>query len=306
VSILSLAIALGLVAAVFGLVDGIRNPRTATREPEQLFLVYPKGAGAAGTVTAADLIDALETHVPSIRQMAFEAFGAGEVVFDKDIRLETRGARVSANWFSVRGVRPIAGRVFSEATADEDAVASVVISERIWKSGFDSDPRLDRLSLCIGGATETKQVQVIGVVPVELAAETREDYWLALPRDIKAYARTTRGIRPLVRLHSGMTQDTLNAHFKIATNYLTSLHGTGRVGFGFAAFPLARDPLNISAFEWLLVGAALAVLVIACSNLANLVLARGVARQHDMAVRMSLGARRAAHRWPRVQRSDRG
>jgi predicted permease len=293
VSILSLAVALGLVAAVFGLVDGIRNPRTVTRDPEELFAVYPKGAGASGTVTTADLIEVLETRVPSIREIAFETYGVGDVVFQKDIRLQTRGARVSANWFSVRGVRPIAGRVFSDATADEDAIASVVISERIWKSVFDSETRLERLSLSIEGAAETKHVQVVGVVPVELAAETGEDYWLSLPRDIKALARTTRGVRPLVRLYPGRTHDSLNVEFKTATAYLTSLHGSGRVGFGYSAFPLGKDPLNISAFEWLLIGAAIAVLVIACSNLANLVLARGVARQHDMAVRLSLGARRA-------------
>ena len=293
ISILSLAVALGLVAAVFGLVDGIRNPRTATRDPDQLFSVYMSGAGASGTVTMADLMDVLEQRVPSVRQVAYESFGVGDVAFHKDIRIQTRGARVSANWFSVRGVHPIAGRLFSESTADEDAVSSVVISERIWKSAFDSDKRLDRLALSIEGAEETRRMQVVGVLPVELAAETGEDYWLSLPSDVRAFAQTTRGMRPLVRLHAGRTIDSLTAEFKGAKEYLTSLHGSGRIGFKMSAFPLTGDPLNISAFEWLLIGAAFAVLIIACSNLANLVLARGVARQHDMAVRLSLGARRS-------------
>jgi putative ABC transport system permease protein len=293
VSILSLAIALGLVAAVFGLVDGIRNPRTATRDPHQLFHVYMKGAGAAGTVTAADLIDVIATRMPTVQQVAFEHFSAGEAVFEKNIRFETRGSRVSTNWFSVRGVRPIAGRVFTEATADEDVVASVVISERIWKAVFDSESRLESLSLSIDDAVATRRVQVIGVVPIELAAETGEDYWLSLPRDVPAFARTTRGVRPLVRLHPGETHDSLNVDIRNAISHLTGLHGSGRIGFGYAAYPVARDPLDISALEWLLIGAAIAVLVIACSNLANLVLARGVARQHDMAVRLSLGARRS-------------
>src|SRR5688572_23185141 len=258
VSILSLAVALGLVAAVFGLVDGLRNPRTATRNPEQLFRVVMKGTGTAGTVTAADLIEVIETRMPTVNQVAFETYGPGEAVFEKDIRLETRGARVSANWFSVRGVRPIVGRVFSDATADEDAIASVVISERIWKAVFDSDKRLERLSLSIEGAAETRQVQVIGVVPLELTAETFEDYWLSLPRDVKALARTTRGIGTVVRLHPGKTHDSLNVDLAAAAAWLTSLHGSGRAGFGFSAFPMARDPLNISAFEWLLIGAAIA------------------------------------------------
>lgn len=292
VSILSLGVALGLVAAVFGLVDGIRNPRTATREPEQLFNLYMKGAGAAGTVTIADLIDVIETRMPTVNQVAFEHFSAGEAVFEKNIRFETRGSRVSTNWFSVRGVRPVAGRLFSDATADEDIVASVVISERIWKSVFDSERRLERLALSVDGAAESRRLQVIGVVPIELAAETGDDYWLSLPRDVKAFARTTRGVRTLVRLHPGKTHDSLNVDIRNAISHLTGLHGSGRTGFGYTAYPVARDPLEVSAFEWLLIGAAIAVLVIACSNLANLVLARGVARQRDMAVRLSLGARR--------------
>jgi putative ABC transport system permease protein len=292
VSILSLAVALGLVAAVFGLVDGIRNPRTATRDPEQLFRVTMKGAGAAGTVTQADLLHVLSTRVPSIEQVAAEAFGVGEAIFDNDSRMRVRGTRVSANFFGLRGVPPVAGRVFSEATADEDAVSSVVISERIWKGVFDAEPRLERLSFTVETNAEEKRVQVIGVVSVELAAETNEDFWLTLPRDIRASGQASRWLWPLVRLHPGQTIDSLIPDLKAAAQYLTDLHGPGRVGFVYNARPTVRDPLDISSFEWLLVGAAMCVLVIACSNLANLVLARGVARQHDMAVRLSLGARR--------------
>jgi hypothetical protein len=213
---------------------------------------------------------------------------------DRDIRVSGRGTRISANWFAVRGVHPIAGRAFSDATADEDAVASVVISERIWKSVFDAEPRLEKLALSIESPTETRRVQVVGVMPVELSAETGEDYWLSLPRDIHAFAATQRYLTAFVRLRPGATIDTLNADLKRSKEYLTRVHGSARIGFVHNAYPVAnRDSLRISDFEWLLVGAALAVLVIACSNLANLVLARGVARQHDMAVRLSLGARRS-------------
>ncbi len=293
VSILSLALSLGLVAAVFGLIDGIRNPRTATRDPEQLFRVFMKGAGASGTVTMADHLDVLGQFVRSVDQIAYESYAAGDALMARDIRVSGSGTRVSASWFAVRGVRPIAGRAFSEATADEDAVASVVISERIWRTVFDAEPRLEKLAVSIEGPAETRRVQVIGVMPIELSAETGEDYWLSLPRDIRAFAATQRYLTAFVRLRPGATIDTLNTEFKATTEYLTRVHGAGRIGFVHNAHPIARDPLRVSDFEWLLVGAALAVLLIACSNLANLVLARGLARQRDMAVRLSLGARRS-------------
>src|SRR5688500_2812065 len=118
VSILSLAVALGLVAAVFGLVDGIRNPRTATRDPEQLFAVNMKGTGASGTVTAADLIEVVETRMPTVNEVAFESFGAGEAVFEKNVRLQTSGARGSANRVAVRGGRAVGGRDLREARGE--------------------------------------------------------------------------------------------------------------------------------------------------------------------------------------------
>jgi putative ABC transport system permease protein len=292
VATLSLALALGLVAAVFGMIDGIRNPRTATRDPEQLFRVSMRGTGASGTVTAADHIDVVRRFATSAEQIAFETYGMGDVLLARDLRVEANGARVSANFFDVRGVKPVAGRVFGEATADEDAVGSVVISERIWKTAFDRESRLDRLSVSIESNEETRRMQVVGIVSVELAAETGEDYWLALPRDIRAFAATRSNLTALVRLRPGATLDTLTAQLAAAASYMKGLHGEDRRAFGYGKMAVARDPLKINDFEWLLMGAALAVLVIACSNLANLVLARGLARQRDMAVRVSLGARR--------------
>ncbi len=292
VAILSLALALGVVAAVFGLVDGLRHPRTALREPDQLFQVRMRGDGAGGTVTTADRIDVLERFVRSASQVAYQSFARGDELVSGDARITANGHRVSANYFSVLGVRPVAGRLFSEAIADEDAAGSVVISERLWKTTFEGEPRLERLAVTIEGDAGPLRVQVVGVAPQELSFETGTNYWLALPRDVRASAATERYLTPVVRLRPGATIDSLNAEFKEAAAYLTRLHGKGRIEFVYNAQPMTRDPIRINDFVWLLVAGALAVLVIACSNLANLVLARGLAKRHEMALRLSLGARR--------------
>jgi cell division protein FtsX len=293
VSILSLALALGLVAAVFGIVDALRHPVTATFEPERLIAVRFKGEGAGGRITGADHMEALERNVRSSQDIAYSTFARGDVLMSRDIRVTGSGARVSGNFFAVHGVRPLAGRLFSVAMADEDAAASVVISERIWRSLFDSEPQLDRIALSIESDVDTRRVQVVGVVPDAFAAETRYNYWLALPSNLKAVFATERGMYVRMRLKPGATMDSVNADFKAVAEYLTSVHGKGRSDFVYLGEPVVKDPLRLNEMVWLLIAAAIAVLIVACANLANLVLARGLAKQRDMAVRLSLGARRS-------------
>ena len=172
VSILSLALALGLVAAVFGIVDALRHPVTATFEPERLVEVRMKGEGAAGRINAAEHIAALERNVRSSEGIGYASFARGDVLLSNNIRVTGMGLRVSGNWFAVHGVRPVAVRLFNSAMADEDAVGSVVISERTWRSLFDAEPQLDRIALTIESESDTRRVQVIGVVPDAFAAET--------------------------------------------------------------------------------------------------------------------------------------
>jgi predicted permease len=129
-------------------------------------------------------------------------------------------------------------------------------------------------------------------MPEALAEETRTRFWLALPSDLNARFATERFVFAMARLRPGTTIDQLNTELKLATDYLTQVHGTGRIGFVYRAKPMTKDPLRVNEMIWLFVGAAIAVLLIACSNLANLVLARGLVRQNELAVRLSLGATR--------------
>ena len=292
VSILSLALALGLVAAVFGMVDALRHPVTATRDPEELFQIRMKGEGAAGRIMAAQHIDALERFVRSTEAIAYSKFASGNEILSQGAGMSVNGELVSGNYFTVFGVKPLAGRLFTEATADEDAAGSMVISERLWRTLFDANPNLNQIAVTLQGDTDTRRMSVIGVVPDAFAAETYRNYWLALPSDLKARFANERFVDVVARLKRGTTIESLNADFKLVTEYLTSAHGKGRTDFVYTARLVGRDPLRMDEMTWLLIGAAIAVLVVACSNLANLVLARGLARQRDMAVRLSLGASR--------------
>lgn len=293
VSILSLAFALGLVAAVFGIVDSLRFPRTAIRNPEELFDLRVGGEGAAGRISPADHYDVIERNLKGTGQVAYVGFTPGEALRSNGITLTAQGRRVSSNYFPVMGVRPIAGRAFSDATVDDDVDASVIISERVWRQLFDANPNLGGLGITLDAAAGGRRLQVVGVMPEEFAQESGANFWTVIPRDLRGWFARERYIMPVLRVRPGVTIDSLNARFKTIVEYLTTVHGNGRRGFRYAAQPVKRDPLRIDDLVWLLVAAAFAVLAIACSNLANLILARGHARRGEMAVRFSLGGRRS-------------
>ncbi|NUQ11035.1 MAG: ABC transporter permease [Gemmatimonadaceae bacterium] len=293
VAVVSLGLALGLVAAVFGLVDAIRHPVTVTEKPERLFQVRYSGDGAAGRVTAANHVEVLERSIRSVEGLAWYAHAPGEMLSHGDLVAQGHGLQVSANYFALLGVRPIAGRLFTPALAADDQPASVVISEQLWVALFDRESRLDRLSLRIESGTASGRRQVVGVVPAEFMVESGANFWIPMPANAPAFTERAGNLQLVARLRPTAAIDSLNADFKVAAAYMTDVHGTGRRAFTYRAVPMLRDGYDLRAMHWLLVGAGFAVLAIACANLANLILARGLARRRDRAVRLSLGARRA-------------
>ncbi len=288
VAIASLGLALGLATSVFSVVDAFRHPRSIFRDADRLYHVWGSGDGAAGDVTNADRINALTGRIPAAGETAFSAFA-----YFGGAQSGTRSRRVfatavSANYFAVTGVRPALGRVFTESTLDGDVDHAVIISHRLWRAMYDSDERLDRLTLTFDGRT----YQVVGVAPPVLGNEAASDVWVPLGRNAMESPVVSRYITATIRLREGATPEELDRELAATAKYLTTVHGVGRREFVYKEIPLKGDPLQLREIHWVLLAAAFAVLLIACTNLANLVLARGLVRQRDMAVRLSLGARR--------------
>lgn len=287
VAIGSLALALGLVSAVFGFIEAFRNPRSASHRPEQLYRLAFSGDGAAGQVTTPDHFAALQ-QLRTVTGIAYHRSFDGMAVAGTRIE-HVVGGRVSADFFALLGVRPRVGRLFSQADDRSGGATGVVIDERLWARLFDGRGPLDELALTIDGA----RYDVIGVVPQALSGEIHESVWLLDPapatRDL---SRAGGWSRPLVRLRDGETRESLTGDLQRVAEWMTAAHGEGRRPFQYRAYAVKREPLELSQLHWLLLVAALSVLLMACANLANLVLARGLSRQRDLAVRLSLGARR--------------
>ncbi|MDH5805211.1 MAG: ABC transporter permease [Gemmatimonadota bacterium] len=277
VSVVSLGLAMGLTNTTFAVLDAVKNPYTPMKHADRVFRVAQWGDGANGQVTSMQKFEPLENQtyfhddiaLASVRLDWFEAdFGVeqGTVAF------------VSPNFFAMIGVEPFMGR-FSEVSDEQ----SVVVSFELWRRLFDGTDLHDAI-LRIG----EEFYQVVGVMPRGMSL--RRDAWVIQPRS----AFVTQPFLPFVRLRPGVTLDMAHRNIEPALAKLRADFGVGKRDFQYILSSVLPDARPYREFHFAMGAAATAVLLLACANLANLSLARGFARRRELAVRMAIGASRAA------------
>src|SRR5208337_4679332 len=214
------------------------------------------------------------------------------------------GTMATANYFDVLGVKPILGRGFLPA---EDKLRNgapvAVISYRLWQNRFGGDPSAVGQTIHIDAHAYT----IVGITPRVFQGSytgLRTDVWVPLmmaaqlaPGEDPLISRNIAWLQALARLRPGVSRQQAQAELatlfqEIARQYPDSHKGTNQV----TVYPLWRAPNGANAFFSLLLpillGLAGVVLLLTCSNLANLLLVRSVSRQKELAIRLSLGASR--------------
>ena len=201
------------------------------------------------------------------------------------------GARVTEEILSIVGVRPVMGRVF---TAEDDTPASpptVVLSYGIWQASLGGDSAVVGKPILLDGVAH----EVIGVLPRDFHYPSNEtEYWVPLrlaPDDYED--RDNNCLNVLARLKAGVTVEQARDDFSRIASQLESEYPAENARTGSAVVPLQDEISGQSRLLlYALLGAAFCVLLIACTNLANLMLARALARQKEVALRSALGAGR--------------
>jgi putative ABC transport system permease protein len=301
VAILTLALGIGATSAIFSVVNGVLLRPFPYSDPDRLVVVWesnPSRAMPYMVVSPPNYADWRDQN------SVFDGMGAFSfrrfIMEGEDESNVVRGARVTAGMFSVMGASPMLGRPFAPEDDRDGSDPVVMLSYGSWQNRFGGDPEVIGRSIRLGDSNR----EVVGVMPpgfefpppvvLEGAIPTEPtELWVPFALDMEGGNRSQHFMTVIARMKSGVELQTAQAEMNAIAGRLQQEYPSSNTDWDIVLTPLDRQVLgDVSIQLLILLGAVSLVLLIACVNVANLLLARGATRLKEFAVRASLGAGR--------------
>jgi len=304
---LTLALGIGANAAIFNVVRGVLLRPLVNSDEDRLIYVQQSAPGLQvdNTTFSIPEITDLGAHLKTISKLGtfstvdFTAQGFGET-------REIHAGVVDGNYFEVMGLKPVLGRLLDPRDDGPNAAGAVVLTYKFWNSTLHSDPKVIGKVIRLGSMMQVRSATIVGVLEpsIPYPAETELIANIVTsPHHLSAtmvQGREHRMTEVFGRLAPGASLNSARAELRAAYGAMMAAHPEvykPQYHFQIEARRL-REQINeqASTILWLLFGASGLLFVIACSNVANLILARTVRRESELAVRAALGASTAAIR----------